>query len=177
MVSDVLDISSIELEEMAFSFKRIKVLTFIEALYTDAAILGQKENTHIELLLPDTSQLNLIINVDDQRLRQVLLNIIRNAIYFNRDSHKVILSFRKINEKNIAILVKDEGVGISKKDLEIIFNPFERLNAYERGIDGLGIGLTIAKQITEKMNGVIRVESQPNIGSQFYIIFPFTLER
>ena len=171
MVNEILDISNIELGELKFNQEKVKISEVIQDVYKESLKLGIEYGTEIQLSIKDP-QLKTLINVDEERVKQILLNILTNAIKFNRDNHKIILSIRQLSSDKIGFSVKDEGIGIAQDNLEIIFNPFERLNAYELGVDGLGIGLTIAKQLTEKMGGEISVESKEGVGSRFFIIFP-----
>jgi PAS domain S-box-containing protein len=106
---------------------------------------------------------------DDQRLRQVLLNLITNAIKFNRPHGRVTVTVHVVHDAFV-IRVADTGPGIAPDDFDRIFTPFERLDADRRGIDGAGVGLALAKQLTEAMGGAIGVESSPGEGSTFFLV-------
>ena len=171
MVNEILDMSNMELGEMNFVQDEVEITPLLKEVYTESLILAKETETEIELSIQE-SQENILIEADKARMKQILLNIITNAIKFNRDNNKILLSIRELSAEKIGILIKDQGIGIAKENLEVIFNPFERLNAYDLGVDGLGIGLSIAKQLTEEMGGSIGVESEEGIGSRFYVIFP-----
>ena len=106
---------------------------------------------------------------DDQRLRQVLLNLITNAVKFNRPRGRVTVTVHVVHDAFV-IRVADTGPGIAPEDLDRIFMPFERLDADRRGIDGAGVGLALAKRLTEAMGGAIGVESVPGAGSTFFLV-------
>jgi PAS domain S-box-containing protein len=106
---------------------------------------------------------------DDQRLRQVLLNLITNGVKFNRPHGRVTVTVHVVHDAFV-IRVADTGPGIAPDDLDRIFMPFERLDADRRGIDGAGVGLALAKQLTDAMGGAIGVESVPGEGSTFFLV-------
>jgi CheY-like chemotaxis protein len=106
---------------------------------------------------------------DDQRLRQVLLNLITNGIKFNRSHGRVTVTVHVVQDAFV-IRVADTGPGIAPDDFDRIFTPFERLDADRRGIDGAGVGLALAKRLTEAMGGAIGVESSPGEGSTFFLV-------
>ncbi len=170
MVNDILDLSSIETGEINLTSETISVIEFIQEIYNGFLVLCNENQLKIELLLPEIKEI-LLIKADKARLKQVLMNLVSNAIKFNRKNGTVSIAVKKI-QTEIEFSISDQGDGISENKLDLIFKPFERLNAYEKGIDGLGIGLMIAKQLTESMQGTIGVESVISEGSQFYIRFP-----
>ncbi|MGZ4800124.1 MAG: PAS domain-containing hybrid sensor histidine kinase/response regulator [Acidimicrobiia bacterium] len=110
---------------------------------------------------------------DEQRLRQVLLNLLTNGVKFNRPHGRVTVSCQAVNE-TMVIRVRDTGQGIAAGDVDHIFMPFERLDADRRGIEGAGVGLALAKRLTEAMGGAIGVESEPGVGSTFFLVLRTT---
>ncbi|NOQ35748.1 MAG: response regulator [Methylococcaceae bacterium] len=171
MVNDVLDISNMEMGSMSFVLETVELTSLLREVYKQSLELAKTTETEIQLSIKN-AQSEIFIKVDKERLKQVLLNIISNAIKFNRENGKIILSMRQLNDEKVGISIKDHGIGIDRDNLDLIFSPFERLNAYDLGVDGLGVGLTIAKQLTEKMGGIIGVESAKEVGSRFYVTFP-----
>lgn len=174
MVNNVLDISNAEMGEMNVTLETVEVTAILKEVYQQASKLAIKHQNGVTFSIRE-SQAPVFIKADRERLKQVLLILLTNAIKFNRKPGIVVLSLRETTDQ-IGISVKDQGEGIAKENLELIFKPFERLDAYSMGIDGLGIGLAIAKQLTENMGGTIGVESEEKLGSLFYVFFPICKE-
>jgi two-component system, OmpR family, phosphate regulon sensor histidine kinase PhoR len=107
------------------------------------------------------------------RLEQALLNLLANAIKFNRPGGEVRVRAESQKDGHIAILVSDTGVGIPSQDLPRIFERFYRVDkARSRQVGGTGLGLSIVKHVVERMNGAVRVESQLGKGSTFTLYLP-----
>ncbi len=117
------------------------------------------------------SQLRVVTN--EGRLRQVLLNIVSNAILYNHPNGKVEIFASLQDDNRVCIIIEDTGVGMIDADLERIFRPFERLEyAKENCIEGMGIGLTIAKELLKHLGAEYKVKSQLGKGTQFIIYLP-----
>jgi CheY-like chemotaxis protein len=111
---------------------------------------------------------------DRQRLAQVLLNLVSNAVKYNRDGGVVAVNCRAVDDKSTEITVADTGPGLSDEDARRIFLPFERLGAEQSDVEGTGIGLALARALTEAMNGRLTVTSELGRGSTFSVILPRT---
>lgn len=109
------------------------------------------------------------IMVDYTRIKQVLINLISNAIKYNRENGKVLLYCEKTDNNTIRFNITDTGLGISKENLDLIFKPFYRIQNFNTAIEGTGIGLTVVKEIIESMNGKIGVSSDLGVGTHFWI--------
>ena len=103
------------------------------------------------------------------RLKQVLLNLMSNAVKFNCEQGSVTLVYRATDDGMLRIGVVDTGPGIAPEQQSQLFQPFARLDADKKGIDGTGIGLAISKRMIELMGGRIGVASEPGQGSEFWI--------
>jgi hypothetical protein len=112
------------------------------------------------------------VRADRTRLRQVLLNLLSNAIKYNREGGSVRLEVRPKGTDRLRIQVTDTGPGIAATRLTELFQPFNRLDAENSGIEGTGIGLTITRRIVEMMGGTVDVESEVGVGSTFWIELP-----
>jgi len=108
---------------------------------------------------------------DRTRLRQVLVNLLSNAIKYNRAGGQVGIETRVIGNHQ-AIRVTDTGRGLSAEQREHLFEPFNRLGVEREGIEGTGIGLAIVKALVERMQGSMRVASEPGRGSVFEVRLP-----
>ena len=101
---------------------------------------------------------------DARRLKQVLLNLISNAIKYNRPNGSITVRARPDGADGVRVDVIDSGVGMSYQQLTRLFQPFERLDAPARGIEGNGLGLAVSKSLVEAMDGTIDVASNPGAG-------------
>jgi CheY-like chemotaxis protein len=104
-------------------------------------------------------------------LKQVLLNLLSNGIKYNKRGGVTQLAIQQFPEDKVRILIKDQGQGIARDQVSRLFTPFDRLDAEQTEIEGTGIGLTIAKQLTEAMGGKLGVKSKVGEGSEFYVEF------
>jgi CheY-like chemotaxis protein len=111
------------------------------------------------------------VRVDDMRLHQVLLNLVSNAIKYNRKNGSVRVTAEDRQDGRVRFLVTDTGLGISAEHRTQLFEPFHRLGQERSGIDGTGIGLSICKRLTEAMGGSIGLDSTPGEGSTFWVEF------
>src|SRR5262249_12278287 len=106
---------------------------------------------------------------DDQRLRQVLLNLVSNAVKYNHERGSVTLAIEQLSPNRVRLLVHDRGAGPSPELQERLFSPFDRLGAETRGIEGTGLGLVVSKRLAEAMGGTLDVVSTPGQGSTFFV--------
>jgi signal transduction histidine kinase len=105
---------------------------------------------------------------DPERIGQLLSNLIRNAVKYSPEAHEVIISTKDLGEK-VEISVKDFGIGISENDQVHLFEKYFRAPSVKDGFKGLGLGLSVVKQIAEKLGGEVRVESKVGEGSTFIV--------
>lgn len=168
-VKDLIHYSKIETEKININISPtdvIEVLHFLRDSYSKSAV---DKNLFLNLEIPKNTQ-KLLLQTDKTLLISILSNLIKNAIKYTIEGGIV---FGYYIEKNwIRFYVRDSGVGIPNNNEQDIFEPFVRLkNTLDE--DGYGIGLTIVKSFTEKLNGKISYESTENYGSLFKVDFPF----
>ena len=111
---------------------------------------------------------------DRQRLKQVLLNLLANAVKYNVDGGRVTLSWEERPSERLRITVQDTGNGITPENLERLFMPFDRLGAERTEVEGSGLGLALSKKLIVAMGGEIGAESQIGSGTTFWIKLPRT---
>ena len=109
---------------------------------------------------------------DRQRLRQILLNLISNAVKYNREGGGVSVTWSADGDDEVSITVRDDGPGISPDLYQRVFVAFDRLGAEARGIEGTGVGLTVTRSLTELMNGTLSFESAVGKGTTFKVGLP-----
>ena len=176
VIDDILDTSKIEagmmkVEQIPF---RLKIL--IEGAVNLFRIRAKEKN--IELTLSISSDLPDSAVGDPMRLRQIISNLISNAVKFTSQGRiRVKASMGKVTDNEIILLiaVNDTGIGIGKEDLEKLFQPFSQVDSsLTRQYGGTGLGLSICKRIVELMGGEIGVKSRRGLGSTFYVSIPLS---
>jgi signal transduction histidine kinase len=169
LINEVLEISRIEVGSMSPTIEPVRAAAVVrEAIELVGPLASQRQ---IDLKAELDGGRDLWIAADQQRLKQVLLNLLANAVKYNREGGSVSVRMKKLGGR-ARILVTDTGMGIPQDQLPRLFTPFERLGAEASGVEGTGLGLVLALRLTEAMSGSLGVESQPWIGSTFHVELP-----
>ncbi len=172
LIDQILDLSRIEAGHVNVSIEDISVAAMIDDALRISQPLAASRN--IRLVSDLSENVTLCCQADERQLRQVLLNLISNAIKYNSEDGLVTVAALPLNGAKVRISVTDTGAGIPDEKLEHLFEPFNRLGLETSAIQGSGIGLTIAKQLIETMNGRIGVVSCLGQGSTFWIELPIS---
>lgn len=168
LVNDVLDLAKIETGRYELDLKKIIVSRVINDVLKLLNVLANKNSIKVNCDFGDNEDVTIM--VDLRSFRQALINIITNAIKYNKEKGKIIISIHQ--QDNVCeIRVTDEGEGIATENFEKIFEPFERVS-HRSNIEGSGVGLSITKNLIEIMGGKLSVESELGVGSTFTISFP-----
>lgn len=171
LINEILDLARIEAGKISLSIEPVDLHQVISE--TISIIRPLAENSKIIIIDNISIASNKLIQVDKTRFKQITLNLISNAIKYNRPKGSVTLGYKTITDSNkLRIQITDTGLGIPEKIRENIFEPFSRFGAERTEIEGAGIGLTITKKLTEIMGGELNFDSQEGIGTSFYIDFP-----
>jgi CheY-like chemotaxis protein len=109
---------------------------------------------------------------DERRLQQILLNLLGNAIKYNKEGGSVSLTCLPTSRATVRVEIKDTGRGINASDLPGLFQPFQRFQTAGENIEGIGLGLAISQRLVQAMGGTIGAESEPGVGSVFWIELP-----
>jgi PAS domain S-box-containing protein len=174
VINDILDLSKIEAGMMTITPESVNlegILSDIEKLFT-----GQVEEKAIHFEVELDEGLPETIITDPARLRQILINLVGNAIkYTEKGFVHVKVSKSRVNEAlstlDLSIVIQDSGIGIPENDLDLIFEDFRQQDSQlSRRFEGTGLGLSISKKLTELLNGEIRVESTVGEGSCFEVL-------
>lgn len=169
MLEDLLDMSRIESGRLKLRYSLVNLNDLLKENSDFFIKQAQAKGVGLEYSLPE-DEVNIFI--DTERINQVIINLINNAIKFTEEGGKVTVEL-KILENRIRVGVIDTGVGISKSDLSKIFLRFVQVNkipGFER--KGLGLGLSIVKELIEKHGGEVWAESKLGVGSKFYFTLP-----
>lgn len=176
IINDVLDISKIEAGKLSISPRATHIRNLINDLST--LYLAATREKQLELVSCIADQVPELISIDDGRVRQILTNLIGNAVKFTPDHGGVIVHITtgsSTSGSSLVISVADTGIGIPKEQLESIFEAFSQGNStVSRKFGGTGLGLTITQKLVEIMGGEIHVRSREGVGSLFQVHLPFS---
>ena len=164
LINDVLDSAKLEASKLQLYPQRVELGALLAGI--DAMIRIKAADQGLEFACEVGEGVPGVVQVDEQRLRQVLLNLLSNAIKFT-DSGAVRLKVTAAPGR-LRFAVQDSGVGIEPGQLESIFQPFEQVGEAQRRFGGTGLGLAISRQLVRLMGSEIQVESQPGVGSLFW---------
>jgi PAS domain S-box-containing protein len=169
LVNDLLELSRIESGELRVSLAPVDIARAVnDIVLMVEPLAGERSVTIFHDIDPATP----IALADEQRFRQVVLNLVSNAIKYNREGGRVDIVVHPATNGRIAMRIADTGHGIATHDLERLFSPFERLGAEQTGVEGTGLGLALSKLMVEAMDGSLDVTSVPGEGSTFTVEVP-----
>ena len=166
LINEVLDLTLVESGQLVLTNEPIsmdEVLRECETMMEPQAVAHG-----IRMVFPNRENLHYVL-ADRIRLKQVLINLLMNAIKYNRRGGVVLVDVSVESASTLRIHVRDSGVGMSVTQLGQLFQPFNRLGRESSGEEGTGIGLVVTKRLVELMGGKIGVESTPGAGSVFWI--------
>jgi len=170
LINEVLEISRIEAGRLSLS--------------PEPVLIGSAIQEALDLLTPMAVRRNIMLRdevgkqgrryvmADQQRLKQVLLNLVSNAIKYNSDDGTITIAAEEIDGNRLKVKVRDTGPGIKPDSLSKLFTPFERLGAEQTGVEGTGLGLALSKRLLEMMGGSIGAENNPDRGATFWMVLP-----
>jgi signal transduction histidine kinase/ActR/RegA family two-component response regulator len=169
LINELIDIARIESGELSLSVEPVLVRPLAEETCQLMAPLAAERSITVSLCRPEPG---LAAFADQQRLRQILVNLVSNAIKYNRRGGTVSIACQEEGDHQVSLVVTDTGPGIRAADLERIFAPFERLGVEQTGIEGTGIGLPLARALAQAMAGQLTAASVHGEGSAFTVTLP-----
>ncbi|MGM0597583.1 MAG: PAS domain S-box protein [Myxococcota bacterium] len=174
LINDILDLSKIEAGKMQINYEPVELPVLIEDI--EHIFEKKLKEKDLALKIDIDSELPTVLLLDEMRIRQILFNLVGNAIKFtDRGYIKIIVHARETEADcyELILIVKDTGVGIPRKQQKLIFNAFQQQDGQDtRRYEGSGLGLSITKKLVEKMKGKIKLDSRIGQGSCFEIILP-----
>jgi PAS domain S-box-containing protein len=170
LVNDVLDLSVIEAGETNIEIEAISSKEIITSSIPLISGLAKKNGITLSI----SEIMDEVIDCDAIRFRQVLINLVNNAIKYNKPEGSVSITTSKANDKFLRISVSDTGIGIPASKQSQVFATLSRLGQENSTIEGTGIGLLVTKNIVESMNGHVGFQSIENIGSTFWFDIPIS---
>jgi len=164
LINEVLNLAQIESGKLEINMEDVELGGILNQCFTLMKLALAEKNIK---LVDEVSDQQFKLHADSTRLKQVLLNILSNAVKYNKNNGRITIASQLRDNNYVRICISDTGKGLNEKELARLFVPFERLNAKEN-VEGTGIGLTITKHLCELMDGVLGVNSSPNEGSTFW---------
>lgn len=168
IISDLLDISKIQTGSLGLNFTDTKLNDWIR----ESVEAVNAENHVIECEVPSK---DVIVTIDHQKMTQVLVNILSNAIKYSAENTRILVTAMLLGDQ-VKMSIQDHGMGMAAEHLDKIFNQFYRIEKSER-TEGMGIGLYISKEIVDGHSGKIWAESEEGKGSVFHVVFPIDRRR
>jgi PAS domain S-box-containing protein len=175
LINEVLEISRIEAGKISISVEAVKLNNVFRDVFE--TLTPTADSYGVKLINELEDKAEIFISADKQRIKQVLLNLLNNAIKHHDKRGWVKLFATEVlrdNKTIIRICVSDNGPGINANNVKKLFTPFERLGAENSAVEGTGLGLSVVQQYATLMGGTCGVESKLNEGSTFWVELPRT---
>ena len=169
LINELIDIARIESGDLSLSLEPVLVRSVIEET---SELMGPIAAERSIRIIQQCIRPALAVQADRQRFSQVLVNLISNAVKYNHRDGTITISCREDSASEASIVVSDTGPGISSENIDRIFVPFERLGAETTAVEGTGIGLPLARALTDAMSGRLAASSVVGQGSVFTLTLP-----
>jgi len=173
IIGDIIDLSRLESSQIEITYEEASVNSIVNEIVEDARkIIKRNEKSIIINVINLLEENSDLIFTDRIWLKRVLSHLMDNAVKFTLEG-SVRLSYAREND-NLVFRIKDTGIGINKENLDHIFEEFrQEIDGHHRPFEGLGVGLTLAKEVIERMGGKIFVQSEKGVGSEFSFSIPY----
>ena len=168
MINDLLDLTRIESGGLSLAPSRVELRELVLQVFALLSEAAARQGVALELVPGPL----LGIDADRTRLKQVLINLVSNAIKYNRPGGRVELAVEADADGTVSIAVTDTGIGIAEEHLVRLFEPFQRGPHERSGIEGTGIGLALTRALVQRMGGAMAVHSRLGEGSVFRVQLP-----
>jgi anti-sigma regulatory factor (Ser/Thr protein kinase) len=165
LINDVLDLVKMDARKMKLFTDELVLPPFLQLIQDIISLKAQQKG--LEFVCRADPELPHCVRADETRLRQVLLNLLSNAVQFT-DRGEVRLEVRRAGPNRLRFSVSDTGIGIPRDQLDRLFQPFEQISTLDRGAHGTGLGLAICSSFVRLMGSEIHVESEVGRGSTFW---------
>ena len=169
LINELIDIARIESGDLGLSLEPVSLLPLIEEA---SQLMGPLAAERSITITQHCTRPALAAHADRHRLVQILINLMSNAVKYNRHGGTITATSQEEGPDRVSLIISDTGPGLSQDDLERIFIPFERLGAEQTAVEGNGIGLPLAKSLADAMGGQLSASSVPGEGSAFTISLP-----
>ncbi|KKM77669.1 hypothetical protein LCGC14_1367710 [marine sediment metagenome] len=173
LINDILDISKIETGKVELAIEKFEISEAINDIVNSVLPLANDKGLNLIYNVPK----GIIINSDKRRIKQILMNLVSNAIKFT-DQGNVKIKVTLLNNNDLEFIVSDSGIGIKKEEIEKLFQPFQQVDmSSTKRHEGTGLGLYLCKKLLDLLHGEISVISQFGKGSEFKFIIPIEFKE
>ena len=172
LINEVLDIARIEAGQIALSLESVSVSEIVGETLNLIHPLAAERGVTVELAGADAGGRSIL--ADRQRFKQVLLNLLSNALKYSPHGSRVIVRCQAEQSRTLRLSVVDQGAGFTRERAGRLFVAFDRLGAERSEVQGTGLGLALSKRLTEAMGGEIGVKTVPGRGSTFWVRLPLS---
>ena len=170
LIDDLLDLNNLEAQRIVLVPEAVEYISLVAQVVFTLQELAHEKELSLEMEWPRTE---IHLHLDCDRVKQILVNLISNAIKFTEQGG-IKVTIEDSNNHYVTTRIKDTGVGIPPNELDKVFNKFYQISKpYSAKCDGSGLGLAISKSLIEMHGGTIRVKSEEGKGSEFYFTFPY----
>lgn len=175
LVKDLLQLSRLDHQRERWSMKETNLVSILNTAIPKVALTARQKEQHLNVLFDEAAV--ILVNVDRDRIEQVVLNILSNAIKYTNEGGRIDIDVLE-SGGNVKVIVSDNGIGISEADIPRVFERFYRVDkARSRAMGGTGLGLPISKQIVEEHHGTLTIESQEGKGTNVTMTLPLSFHR
>ena len=173
IIGDIIDLSRLESSQIEITYEEASVNSIVNEIIDDARkVIRRNEKSIAVNVMNNLEENSDLIFTDRIWLKRVLNHLMDNAVKFTLEG-SIQLTYNRENE-NLVFRVRDTGIGINKENLDHIFEEFrQEIGGHHRPFEGLGVGLTLAKEVIERMGGKIFVQSEKGVGSEFSFSIPY----
>ena len=173
LLNDLLDLAKLESGKMAFNLEWNNLNALISTVVDQFSGMILEKKLSIEFLEPE---LEIMAELDRQKIQQVLGNLLSNAVKFSPENSKIFIIMNK-NNGSVRVSIRDEGIGVPEDELEAVFDKFIQSSKTKTGAGGTGLGLAICKEIITAHHGRIWAENHPESGAEFIFELPINLKE
>jgi signal transduction histidine kinase len=180
MVDDLLDIAKIEADALPIRVEPVELSGLLEEVLALLAPLAEEHNVTLRSAVPAVPAVSAGqagVRADRRRLRQVLINLVTNGVRYNRAGGWVEVEARDSGASTVTVAVRDSGRGIPAEMMSRLFTPFDRLSAECSTEAGAGLGLVVARALTQVMGGTLEIRSAAEAGTTAEVTLPVAVGR
>ena len=170
LINSLLDVTNLESGNVQLKDQPLDLCQVITTSIRSQEQQANDASLSLESELPDGP---VILHGDESRIRQIVTNLLSNAVKFSEEKGRVLIRLKALEQGGCRLSILDEGRGMSSENLAKVMERFGQADtSYSRGHEGAGLGLTLAKMLTEIHGGKLSIESEENKGTQIHIDFP-----
>ena len=167
LITDVIDVSRIEANQIELDVKEFDLSSMMRDVRDSFRVAIDERGLKLVLDVPET----LMVESDERRMKQIIINFVSNAVKFTDEGGIEVRVVK--GDGAVEVSVKDTGIGLKKEEMNMLFKQFTRFHRVGRKIEkGTGLGLYLAKKVSDLLGGKVKVESEYGVGSEFTFIFP-----